>query len=88
MMKKLQEKAFKMNLDVPYENSIIMKRRERDANGQDIAPLKFIDNQLFDTEGNVLGSTINQSILGSLNSKLYSEFTQSVGNVPAVKAGP
>ena len=45
---------------MPFDKSIIiMKRRERDVNGQDIAPLKIIDNQLFDSEGNVIGATIN-----------------------------
>lgn len=32
-----------------------MKKRERNINGQDIAPIKLIDNQLFDSDGNVIG---------------------------------
>lgn len=43
MIKDLQEKTFKLNLDVPFEKSIIMKKREGKLVG-DIGKTKFIDN--------------------------------------------
>ena len=53
-----------------------MKKREPKQN--DIGKTKVIDNQMFDVDGNVLRSmnnSFNQSMLGSMNSRIGSEFT-------------
>ena len=52
MIKDLQEKTFKLNLDMPFEKSIIMKKREG-------GKTKLLDNQLFDVDGNLLQSMKN-----------------------------
>lgn len=86
MIKDLQEKTFKLNLDLPFEKSIIMKKREG-AGGK----TKVIDNQLFDADGNVLQSmknSFNQSLIGSMQSRLGSEFTQSIAGNQFMGAGP
>jgi len=58
MIKDLQEKTFKLNVDNNVEKSIIMKRRDNKSNN-DIAKTKVIDNQMFDLEGNILSSLKN-----------------------------
>ena len=44
MIKELQEKTFKLNLDAPFEKSIIMKKRERQQTNDDFAQTKIVDN--------------------------------------------
>ena len=79
-----------MNVDHNVEKSIIMKKRENKSN--DVVKTKIVDNQMFDLDGNVLQSlknSFNQSIIGSVNSKIGSDFTQSVvGNHLHGGAGP
>lgn len=79
MIKDLQEKTFKMNVDNNNaENSIIMKKRENTNknNSGDIGKTKVIENQMFDIEGNILTSlknSFNQSMIGdSVNSRMTS----------------
>lgn len=57
MIKDLQEKTFKLNVDTNIEKSIIMKRR--DNKSKDIVKTKVIENQMFDLDGNVLTSLKN-----------------------------
>lgn len=65
-----------MNVDHNVEKSIIMKKRDNKSN--DVVKTKVVDNQMFDLDGNVLQSlknSFNQSIIGSVNSRLGSEMT-------------
>lgn len=55
MIKDLQEKTFKLNLeDGQHERSIIMQKREIAQNAQQRVTSKYLENQMFDAEGNVL----------------------------------
>lgn len=63
-----------------------MKKREKNDK------LKIVDNQMFDFEGNILTSlknSFNQSMLcGSVNSRIGSEYNQSVVGNGAMGPGP
>ena len=78
MIKDLQEKTFKLNVDNNAEKSIIMKRR--DVKSKDSNP-KIVENQMFDMDGNVLPPSLKnsftQSFAGSINSRV-GDYTQSV----------
>jgi hypothetical protein len=77
MIKELQDKTFKMNLDVPFEKSIIMKKRDKQ-----LRKSKVVENQIFDADGILLSSmknSFNQSLVGSQNSRIGSDYTQSIG---------
>ena len=54
MIKDLQDKTFKLNLDCNHERSIIMKKRETAENHNKVVTTKVIDNQMFDADGNIL----------------------------------
>ena len=58
MIKDLQDKTFKMNIDNNAEKSIIMKKRESHKSN-DLAKAKIVENQMFDMDGNVLSSMKN-----------------------------
>lgn len=63
MIKELQEKTFKLNLDAPFEKSIIMKKRDTR-----LRKSKVVENQIFDADGILLSSlknSFNHSLLGS-----------------------
>lgn len=68
MIKDLQEKTFKMNLEENnlHERSIIMQKREVVQNAQQKQSMKLLENQMFDADGNVLltnCSSANQSVI-------------------------
>jgi hypothetical protein len=55
MIKELQEKIFKQNVDRnPLEASIVMRKREVAMNQNKMFTTKFVENQMFDSEGNML----------------------------------
>lgn len=54
MIKELQEKTFKMNIEFNQERSIEMRKREVVMNQNRMFSTKFLENQMFDIEGNVL----------------------------------
>jgi hypothetical protein len=56
MIKDLQEKTFKMNANNEVENSIVMKKRTKPLVTYENGKAKILDNQLFDSDGNMLQS--------------------------------
>lgn len=69
MIKELQEKTFKMNLDQNRERSIIMQKREVVPNNKKGKTTKVLENQMFDGDGNILMTNCS-SANQSLNNKL------------------
>lgn len=66
MIKDLQNKTFKLNLDGNHDRSIIMKKRETAINHNKIFTTKLLDNQMFDVDGNIL-LTNSSSLKNSFN---------------------
>jgi hypothetical protein len=68
MIKELQEKTFKLNIECNQERSIIMRKREVVMNHNRMFATKFLENQMFDHEGNVLVTNCSsQSLRNSFN---------------------
>lgn len=65
MIKELQEKTFKKNIECNQERSIIMRKREVAMNHNRMFATKFLENQMFDNEGNVL--VTHESFKNSFN---------------------
>jgi hypothetical protein len=79
MIKDLQEKTFKLNLEQNPERSIIMKKRELESSNHGVGT-RILENQMFDSEGNILmtntcsgGVATNQSTL-QLNNMLLNNY--------------
>lgn len=60
MIKELQDKIFKMNVEMTQQASIVMRKREVAMNQKRMFAPKFMENQMFDQEGNVLITSGNE----------------------------